>query len=674
MNTLHTDFWMDRSTNVDVLTGEKLAPSKDYIKLAATKRAIANFVSIVTGKSIPVKYNSGNDSYTDGEVVTISSKVDDNNFDHVVGLALHEGSHCALTDFNILTDMQDALRNEWNDAGKDWYEDGGFEAYRNLKEILNYVEDRRIDYFVYSSAPGYKAYYKAMYKKYFEANIITKALKSGDKREVTRENYMFRIINFTNTATDLDAIPGLRDIWNVLDLRNIKRLKSTQDALNVAAEIETIIATNIAIAEAEAKAKAEAEAEAQDNPQGDEMQDQDTPQDGEGQGEGFGQGSDQGEDDGSTAQGGEATSGTDDKNYDLNPRQRRQLDNAIQKQKDFMEGDIKKSKLSKADNKKVDAMTEADVNMKKVGEGTEKIDWNGNAYGTQKGIDCIVINNMTKALIESGLYATMFSTSNKRWSKCIEKGTRMGTMLGRKLQVRNEDTTLKTTRLRNGKIDRRLISSLGHGAEAVFSRLDVDTFNPVLLYLSIDASGSMSGYEWEQAQTAAVAIAKAASMVSNMDVVITYRSVDYVGEKYLPCMLIAYDSRKDKFSKITRLFAHIKCSGSTPEGLCFEATMAEMLKVSNNTDTYFINFSDGMPGFSGAGIDYYGECAINHTKTQVERMRAAGIKILSYFICSYDGADMTSFRRMYGKDAEKIATDKIMPLAKSLNSKFAIKG
>ena len=664
MNTLHTDFWMDRSTNVDVLTGERFAPSKDYAKLAATKRAIANFVSIVTGKSIPVKYNSGNDSYTDGEVVVISSKVDDNNFDHVVGLALHEGSHCALTDFNVVTDMRDEMRAKVEEAGQDWYE-GGQQALYNLKEILNYVEDRRIDYFVYSSAPGYKAYYKAMYKKYFEANIITKALKSEDKREVTRENYMFRIINFTNAATDLDAMPGLRDIWNVLDLRNIKRLKSTEDALEVARAINDIIELNLL----EAAAKVEEEQDADDNDQ------QDTPQDGEDQGEGFGQGSDQedSDDDGSTAEGSDTTSGTDDKNYDLNPRQQRQLDNAIQKQKDFMEGNIKKSRLSQADDKKVEAMAEADVSMKKVGENIE----NNGYYGTvryTKGVDCIVINNMTKGLVEAEVYNTMFSsTPIQRWSPSIEKGTRMGTMLGRKLQVRNEDTTLKTTRLRNGKIDRRLISSLGHGAEAVFSRLDVDNFNPVLLYLSIDASGSMSGKEWEQAQTAAVAIAKAASMVSNMDVVITYRSVDYVGDKCLPCMLIAYDSRKDKFSKITRLFAHIRCAGSTPEGLCFEATMKEMLKVSNNTDTYFINFSDGMPGYNGPGCDYYGDGAVNHTKAQVDKIRAAGIKVISYFICDYDGS-MGAFKRMYGKDSERIAADKIMPLAKSLNKKFATKG
>ena len=37
---------------------------------------------------------------------------------------------------------------------------------------------------------------------------------------------MFRIINLTNPNTNLD-LPGLRDIWNTIDLRNISRLQST---------------------------------------------------------------------------------------------------------------------------------------------------------------------------------------------------------------------------------------------------------------------------------------------------------------------------------------------------------------------------------------------------------------------------------------------------------------
>jgi len=663
MNTLHTDFWMDRSADVDVLTGERLDYGKDYIKLAATRRAITNFVSIVTGKTIPVTYSTTDDSYTDGRHVVISSRIDDSNFDSTVGLALHEGSHCALTDFNILSDMQDALRNEWNEAGKDWFEDGGYDTYLNLKEILNYVEDRRIDNFIYTTAPGYKAYYKAMYNKYFEANIITKALKSGDKREVTRENYMFRIINFTNTATDLDAMPGLRDIWDALDLRNIGRLTSTKDALEVSRLIDAII-----IRELENVATEEVE------------QEDATPGDGADQGteQGTSGTNDTGStsDDGTTAEGDDATSTAGNTDNELTPRQAKQLDNAIKKQKDFMNGEIKKSNLSKQDAAKVEAMVEADVEMRQVGTDVTKYRYHTGEYVKQRGTECIVIKNMTESLIQSGLYRSVFTTHARYGTaqELITKGTQLGTMLGRKLQIRNEDTTLKTTRLRTGKIDRRLVSSLGYGAEAVFSRLDVDTVNPVVLYISIDASGSMNGDEWNQSQISAVAIAKAASMVSNMDVVITYRTTDYMGNKYLPVMLVAYDSRKDRFSKITRLFSSISCCGTTPEGLCFEAIMKEMSNIGKGTDIYFLNFSDGAPNFDGHGINYGGESALRHTRKQVENMKSAGIKVLSYFISPYAESSMKSFKQMYGKDAERIDPTKITALAKSLNKRFATKG
>ena len=73
----------------------------DYTKLAATQRAIGNFVNIVTGKQIPVVFQSNDSSYTDGERVVIGTKLDNANFDPAVGLALHEGSHIAYTDFTL---------------------------------------------------------------------------------------------------------------------------------------------------------------------------------------------------------------------------------------------------------------------------------------------------------------------------------------------------------------------------------------------------------------------------------------------------------------------------------------------------------------------------------------------------------------------------------------------
>ncbi len=103
-NYSNSSFWydFDEDDNVDIITGEEIKPGKDYHKMAATLRAISNFVRIVTGENIPVKYNSKDESFTDGKTVVISSNIKDKDFDPTVGLALHEGSHCLLTDFDLL--------------------------------------------------------------------------------------------------------------------------------------------------------------------------------------------------------------------------------------------------------------------------------------------------------------------------------------------------------------------------------------------------------------------------------------------------------------------------------------------------------------------------------------------------------------------------------------------
>ena len=135
-------------------------------------------------------------------------------------------------------------------------------------------------------------------------------------------------------------------------------------------------------------------------------------------------------------------------------------------------------------------------------------------------------------------------------------------------------------------------------------------------------------------------------MVQNLDIVISYRSTEEIGNTYYPAIFIAYDSRKDKINKITSLFKHIGCPGTTPEGLCFEAIQKEIVDGSNGVDSYFINFSDGEPYFENKDICYYGERAAQHTKTQVDNMRLRGIKVLSYFISSRYGSSKENFQKM----------------------------
>ena len=55
-------------------------------------------------------------------------------------------------------------------------------------------------------------------------------MKSQEYREIDLDSYMFRIINFTNSATDL-TLPKLEEIFNLIDLKNISRLQEYSGSL-----------------------------------------------------------------------------------------------------------------------------------------------------------------------------------------------------------------------------------------------------------------------------------------------------------------------------------------------------------------------------------------------------------------------------------------------------------
>ena len=138
-------------------------------------------------------------------------------------------------------------------------------------------------------------------------------------------------------------------------------------------------------------------------------------------------------------------------------------------------------------------------------------------------------------------------------------------------------------------------------------------------------------------------------------------------------MLIAYDSRVDKISKIKNLFHLLTPAGTTPEGLCLEAIMKEIEPASKDKDSYFLNLSDGMPMFGNDDIDYHHDTAIDHTSKMVKMIRERGVKVLSYFVSDSDWEmerSQNTFKRMYGSDAEFIDVTSVLPVAKTMNKRF----
>ena len=674
----YSSFWMDSdwdTRNTSIFDDDEevnTKPKTDLVALAGYRRAISNFVTIVTGESdIKVTFNSNDDSYTDGKTVVIGSKLDDKLFDPSVGLALHEGSHIKLSDFNFLKNLENNIPAEYFERALKKGYSSRYEVMSQIKNLLNYVEDRRIDNYVFSTSPGYKGYYHSMYDKYFYSKIVDKALTSTEYTDENMESYMFRIINLTNKNTNLNALNGLRKIWKELDIKNISYLNTTEEAFEVALKMYGVILDNLKDGIEETD---EDTGEVTTNPNDDS---DDSGESKELSDEEFDRLK-------KAMESGDVKQGhSNGSEIELTPNQKRQLENAIKKQKKFMDGDIQKKRVTKKESKELKTIEESGMTYETVGKD---LGWD------KKGVKCLVVRKLTKALIEesgdydSGLsvlsphkYSRYYYGSNSTDTGFVEDGIRLGTVLGRKLQVRGESRETKWTRLDSGKIDKRLISELGFCNERVFNTSFVESYSDAFLHISVDASGSMSGRKWDNTMTSVVAITKAASMIQNVDVVVSIRSTQNVGGRgrssnTVPLILIAYDSRVDKFNKVKNLFAHMKVSGTTPEGLTFEAIMDEIVPTTKDRDSYFLNFSDGMPMFSTDGMSYYQSDALNHTKKMVNEMRTRGIKVLSYFIGDSDdfGREdtMRDFKIMYGKDAQFVDVTSVTSISKTMNKKF----
>ena len=704
-----SSFW-DNSTDTDVddfLGLDVDTPKgKDIVALAGYKRAIGNFVNIVTGKNIPVTFNNNDESFTDGKKVVIGSNLNEKNFDVAVGLALHEGSHIALSDFNIVKNLEMEIPAELYVMGEG-KNVSKTNVIQMVKSVLNYVEDRRIDTDTFKSSPGYKGYYHSMYNKYFYSKNVDKGLLSSEFRMENIDSYMFRIINLHNKNRQLGALKGLREIYQLVELWNMSRLEDTRMALNVALEVSRVILNSIDKVKVEENSDSNTDGMSGVDGEGDEGDsnsgggsddntlsddefsdlldsiengDEEDGGDGSGGGKsvevpaGTGGGNGSMNDDGSTP-------------VELSDRQKELLKKAFEKQKDFIDGDVQKTKMSKKDNNSIKAIEESGASYEHVGSGLQISRWSDNVG---KGTKCLVVKNLTQSIIDSNIFGCATKWHQNRYNDSdsgsyrsgynfVEEGLRLGNMLGRKLQVRGEESSLKYTRKNSGKIDKRLLSELGFGNSNVFSQTFVERFNQAYLHISVDASGSMSGDKWNKAMTSAVAMIKACDMVGNIDVVVSIRTTHSPSNGYrrndsgnVPLIMVVYDSRKDKLTKVRNLFSALDVSGTTPEGLCFEAIEKDLIPGNNNQDSYFINYSDGCPYYGNSEIDYSGVVAERHTNKMVSNMRAKGISVLSYFIGGRydDDSEDSSFKRMYGNDASFINATNMMEVAKTMNRKF----
>jgi hypothetical protein len=670
-------------------------------------------VCILTRKSIPVHFYDGTDkSCTDGEQIIIGTELSKGEFDATVGVALHEASHCVKSDFDLKKTIWGRVPGTAVNKAKA----AGIEHARFAKfagDMLNWVEDRFIDAWTYNEAPGYQGYYDAMYNKYWHSEKVSIGVASMAYRAQVLPCYEFRVINLTNAHSDLDALPGLRDILEVVDLDCILRLEKPSDRLAVAMQVVSIVADNLLPvdeASKEKKRKGKPDVSPAKNKTSENSTESDEGESGEGdETEGNDSKSNSKPDDNSKEEGddpaaggktkddtqeedflggenseadkasdpGDFASSQEDKEDELCKSDKKGEEDAhedikstLEKQKNFLEGKFQKGKLSKEDSSILQHIEDSETEIElSIPETIDDV--------TISSCECVVIHNLTPELLDSnttpfkGHFDTLIPSDTR--NDAIARGIRLGQALSRKLKMRGETKVLKTSRRDKGKIDGRLINELGHGNEKVFFHVDEDKYDNIHLHISIDSSGSMQyGPKWAETITSVIAICKAAAMIPNIEVVVSLRT-----GTNLPYVAIAYDSRRDKFTKIQSVFSRVLPNGSTPEGLTFHAIAKMLPPVTPDRRVFFLNFSDGIPEFANILKNelYMGESAAKHTAKQVRKMAHMGVEIMSYFI-NTPGAVVkieevkNLFTIMYGKAGIMINPTDMVEVAKEMNQRF----
>jgi len=354
-----------------------------------------------------------------------------------------------------------------------------------------------------------------------------------------------------------------------------------------------------------------------------------------------------------------------------NKTSKEEIKKAFNKQEEFLKGNVYKSPMTHKETKQVEAIGKSNIKIKDV-----KV--------LESSCPVHVIEGITPHIIESNLYG-VFNLTDLKFRKQVEDGINIGKKLLRKLQVRNEQITLASKRLKSGKIDPRRIYAANF-EDDLFYKIDRSNYKPISLHVSIDGSGSMEGTKWWQTLTNTVALGYVALKMDNIDLTISIRTSGKNPNlssqtAQIPLLILAFDSKKHTLRDLKRL-AYYKCNGLTPEGMCLNVLNEFIPNSSYYLDSYLINMSDGYPTFETYGakgtlkINYRGEEAILDTAKAVKNIKKKGVKILSYFIQSSGTTETKekelneNFQIMYGKEASFINPKNLNEVTKTLNSLF----
>ena len=608
------------------------------IKFDGSDRDKANMLSVaraysktLLGRSVPVNYDTsitkdgiktdGSKSYTDGKKIVISGEIIAENLDSTIGLVLHESSHIAITDFNT-----------WDSTKTKVKERGFDEKYTDYCfNLLNWVEDRRIDNWAYNKAPGLVKYYEALYWRYFlpeeTSNLIKETKSRGVKKTIS--SYLFFIINMINDDVKCDELPDLDKISKLIDLDNIDRLKNTKECQDIALDIFKIILDNI-------------------DPE--EQQDEDERSNVNNQ---------------CLSSELDLSKLSDEEIQDLI---KKSLDNHGKLTSGEMLDDGLTIKIEPETAERVNKLLDDMDVSKTINENdkeAKKPKYKEDVYDAKTSrsetIEKVIVKTkINYNYIKTGQGNIYTSTPSNEINRAYNIGLCKSRLLSKKIRIREEIRERKVVRQKRGKIDGRTLYTGAYTKDEMFFKSLISKYDNTNVHISVDASGSMHGEKWEKTIILLTTLAYGFIKIDNLRLQISFRySLGYDKGNIVD---VFYDSQFDKLSKLECL-PNVKPSGGTPEGICFKGMNKKVMLPLLNKNTLFVNISDGEPN------SVFAETC---TKETIDYYKKLGMGVLSYFITSgFSDNSWNTFLEMYGeKNSTKLDVKNIYEIAKSINNKL----
>ena len=608
----------------------------------ATILSIARACSkTLLGRTVPINYSREKDeSYTDGKTIVISSHIKEDSLDSTIGLVLHESSHIAITDFDT-----------WNSTPKKLDDRNIDKKFAPIAfNLLNWIEDRRIDNWAYNRAPGYVKYYEALYHRYFLPAERDAVIQEFKKRpiEPSLENYLFLIFNMLNDEVKMDELPKLDEINKLIDLDNVERFNNTVECQDVALDVLKIILENL--------------------PEGN----------GEGDGNGgSSNGSGRGKLKPKLDENGEETGefdASDLTDEELKDLIKEIIDNHSKLSNNLPSGSESMVKMDENTAKRIeDIIQNSEIGdlLKQNSIANNSPKSNSETFQVKckqayeiNSTEVTVIDKINKAYITLG-NGTFVATPDRYALRGYSKGREKGKLLAKKLKLREEIRETRIIRQKRGKIDNRTIYTGGFTQDEMFYKSIISKYDNTNVHISVDASGSMSGTTWEETIMLLTTLAFGFLDIKNLRLQISFRTTLTGNEVYL-----FYDSAIDKSDKLY-LLPHVHPVGGTPEGICFKGMNNRVMLPLMNKNTLFINLSDGAPG---------GNLAKEMTKESIKLYESLGMQILSFLIedsnsfyynLNGGSSSWNTFVYMYGaKNSRKISSEDINKIAFELNKKL----